>query len=292
MDINQVGSLETLNDQKQISRRMAKTLDRLSSGALVNSAKEDPIKWNDLQGLKSAIGRMQAYSENLQRGAGSVRIALDTLEVSAGHLDEVKIVLESGLAAPQGSRARTTALERYNELHGLLDDLASPKDLGARKLLDDPARFPAAGPVHVAAGENGFEIILKNQPIHTGAGGLNLPLAGDPLPDDPSGSPLVADPANASDEEIGNLIRQVGYARELVSQKSEALAVDAGAIEFAESSNAAFIEHSESTISDLNVPDVEAEAVLAQALSIRNSLATYGLSGFEETKRLVLSLIQ
>lgn len=292
MDISQIGSLEILDDQKQISRRMTKTLDRLSSGSNVSSVEQDPILWNDLQGLKSAVSRLNAYSDNLNRGAASVRIAIETMEVSDNHLLELGIVLEEALEEKEGSEARTEHLEQFNHLHGLLDDLASPRDLGARKLLDDPVRFNAAGPVHIAAGEDDFEIILKNQPIHTGADGLDLPMIGDPLPSDPMGSPIVADIENATEEEIRALMDRLSFAREQLAHKTSALSVDAQAIQFSTEANEAFIERNESEESELNLPDLEAEAVLAQALNIRTNLATYGLSGFEETKRLALSLLQ
>ncbi len=218
MDITQIGSLDILDDQKQINRRSTRTLEKLSSGENVSSAKQDPILWSDIQGLKSAVSRLQAYTDNLHRAAGSVRIAVESMEASDNHLQELGLILEGALADKEGSAARSDSLKQFNELHGLLNDLAAPRDLGARKLLDDPVRFSAAGPVHVAAGENDFEVILKNQPIHTGAGGLDLPMVGDPLPSDPAGSPMIEDIENASDEEIKAMMLQLTFAREQIAE--------------------------------------------------------------------------
>lgn len=292
MDISQIGTLDVLDDQRQINRRLTKTLGRLGSGAKITSAKQDPVLWGDLQGLKSAVGRMRAYSENLNRGASSVRLAIGAMEVSDTQLTQLGVTLESALIAPEGSAERADTLHRYNELHGLLNDLAAPRDLGARKLLDDPARFPSAGPVEIAAGENGFKIILQNRQIDSGAGGLDLPRAGDPLPSDQAGSPVIADIQNASNDEIRAMMERVALSRERLAAQSKALSVDAAAIENSTDFNLAFIGRNEKAASLLSVPDLESEAVLAQSLNLRNSLATFGLTGFEETKRLALSLIQ
>ncbi len=292
MDITQIATHEVLDDQRQVNRRLTRTLDKLGSGSKLTSAKQDPILWGDIQGLKNAVGRMQSYSENLNRGASSIRIASNAMEASDSQLIQLGIELEASLIAPEGSRSRAAALERYNQLHESVNNLAAPKDLGARKLLDDPARFPDAGQFVIAAGENGFEIFIQNRPIHTGAEGLDLPKAGEPLPSDSGGLPVIADINNATSEEIQTMIDFVDLARERLAAKSKALSVDAAAIESSLDFNAAFIQRNDDAVTALNTPDLEAEAVLAQSLNVRNELATFGLTGFEETKRLALSLLQ
>ena len=292
MDISHVGTQEILDDHKLIGRRINRSVDRLGSGLKVTSPKQDPLLWGDLQGLKNAVGRMQAFSENLNRGAGSVRTAIGSIEVSDSHLIQLGLVLESALLAPEGSKIRAKGIKRYNELHDMLNDLAAPQDLGARKLLDDPVRFPAAGPLEVAAGDNGYTITLQNRQIHTGAEGLDLPKAGEPLPSDPMGSPAIVDIENATNDEIRLMMDYISVARDKLEVKAKALAVDAAAIESSDDFNQAFIERNEDAVSTLNVPDLEAEAVLAQALDLRNALAISGLTGFEESKRMVLTLLQ
>lgn len=292
MDISHVGNLDTLDDQRQINRRLTKTLDRLGSGKALNSAKEDPVLWSDLQGLKSAVSRMQAYSENLNRGAASVRIAVNSMEVSDSELKEMAAFLENALVAPEGSGERVGMLEQFNKLHRLLNDSAAPRDLGARKLLDDPSRFSAAGPVKIAAGDNGFEITIRNQQIDTGPNGLDLPEAGEAVPSDPGGQPVIADILNATDGEIRDMMELVSRSRERIAEKSSALSWSATAIEDVSEYNSAFIGRNQDAENSINVPDLEAEAVLAQSLNIRNSLATFGLTKSEETRRLALSLLQ
>jgi len=137
---------------------------------------------------------------------------------------------------------------------------------------------------------------LRSREIHTGATGLNIPKAGEALPsdlvNDPATLPIIGDIADASDAEISVMIEHLEAAKADLTAKGKALAVDATAIEDAEGFNEAFVLRNNSQADEINVPDLKAEAVLAQSITTKNSLALSGLSGLKSTYRLALQLLQ
>jgi len=292
MDINRLGSLAATSDYRQVSQRSAETLEKLGSGVRAARASDDPVLWNDVEQLKASAGRFQAYSENLARAGSSVRIALGSMRTSDAQLKEMGQVLRTAREAPEGSEARRLALVRFNELHALTDGLSAPKDLGARKLLDDPARFAAAGDLNVAAGDGGFEIRLRQQSIHLGADGLDLPLAGGTQPSDPAAGPVIADVAAASDEGIDRMVDLLGRSRALLAERMAGLTADVAMVEQSEAFNERAQARSEGMTAELETANLEAEAVLLQSLSLRSNLALSGLSGFNDTTKMILQLIR
>jgi len=82
-----------------------------------------------------------------------------------------------------------------------------------------------------------------------------------------------------------------GSKEDLVA-KIKSLSVNASAIEEAESFNAAFILRNEGQADDLNVVDLNAEAVLAQSLQLRGELSISGLSGMNDTYRIAIQLLK
>ncbi|MEX0322890.1 MAG: flagellin [Puniceicoccaceae bacterium] len=296
MDNIKLGSLAILQDYHKNSQRLNETLDRLSTGQRAPTPKSDPVLWSQVQQLKQFATSLSGYSDNLNRGAASVRVALDSMEVSRQHLLQLEQKLNAAFAAPPGSEERAYNLQAYNELHRYVEDAAKAPDAGARRLLDNPSTYPDAGTVRIRAGENGFSLTLKSQEIHTGASGLDIPRAGDARPSDleadPMAAPVIADAANATDAEIKMMLGFLEEAKLDLTGKTKALAVDAKAIEDAQGFNEALVLRNKSQADAINVPDLNAEAVLAQSLSSRSSLALSGLTGLKETHRLALRLLQ
>lgn len=292
MDINRLGTLDVIGNYRSANERLNRTLEKLGSGQRAATPRQDPILWGDVQGLKDYATRLQSFSDNLNRGAASIRVALDSMEASRTQLGQLEERLRTARAAPPGSEDRARALKDFQELHRYLDDLAKAPDQGARRLLDNPETFPEAGDLSIRAGESGFNITLRTREIHSGATGLNLPNVAEAAPDDPGGALVLADPDNASDAELGDMIGYLERAKATLTERAKALAVDAAGIEDATGFNEAFVNRNMDQATSLNIPDLEAEAVLAQANSLKSTLALNGLSGLNETSRLALRLLQ
>lgn len=296
MDVNRLGGLEILGDYRQTQQRLTDTLDRLATGQRASKPGKDPVLWREVEGLRAYVERLSGFSDNLNRGAASVEVALSSMEAARSHLGQLEKELRTAFAEPSGSQARTAALKAYNELHRYVDDTARAPDVGARRLLSDPAEVGGAGDLEIRAGDNGFMLRLRSREIHAGAEGLNLPRAGEAPPSerekDPQARPLIADIEEATDEEIEDMIRYLETAKEDLAAKRNGLALDARAIEDAQDLNEAFVYRNQSQAEALSVPDLNAEAVLAQSMQLKNTLALNGLAGLNGTRELALQLLR
>ena len=292
MDVARLASLEVLSDYHQFNRRLAEVTERLSTQSRSSSPREDPILWGDVQQLNQFAETLTGFSDNLNRGAASVRVALDSMEASRKHLLQLEERLNAAFAESPGSPKRAKALREYNALYRYLNDTARAPDVGARRLLDDPASYPEAGDVKIRAGEDGFSLNLKSQEIHTGATGLDLPRAGEAVPSDSAAGPVIADIDNATTEEIGEMIAYLERAKDDLTAKVKALSVDATAIDNSEIFNEALILRNRNQAAAIGKPDLNAEAILAQSINLKNSLALSGIAGLNDTHRLALQLMQ
>lgn len=296
MDLNALATTQMLIDYRGTNSRLVRSMGRLSTGERAATAKDDPILWGEVQALKSEAMTLAGYSDNLNRGASTVRIALASMDVARSHLLQAEEKLNAAYAEKPGSVERAKAIEAYNELLEFVDDASSAPDPGARLLLQDPALNADAGGVDIRAGEDGFSVRLEAREIHTGATGLDLPRAGAARPSDlvadPFAPPVIADISNATNQEIEQMLEFISASKEDLVAKIKALSVNASAIEEAESFNAAFILRNEGQADDLNVVDLNAEAVLAQSLQLRGELSISGLSGMNDTYRIAIQLLK
>ena len=296
MDVNSLGATKILIDYRNTNSRLERSLERLSSGRRVATAKDDPILWSEMQGLKSDAMNLMGYSDNLSRAASTVNIALGSMDVSRSHLLQAEAELNAAFSAAPGSSERIDALNNYNEMLEFVDDAAMSPDPQARALLQDPLVYPAAGAIDVRAGENGFMLRLDAREIHTGAAGLDLPRAGAARPSDltsnPSAPPVIADVSAATNQEIDKMIELLVAAKEKLSSQVRGLTVDAAALQGSEDFNAAFIALNEGHAEELNVVDLNAEAVLVQSLQLKGELSISGLSGLGDTLKMAIQLLK
>lgn len=292
MDITALGTRAALISNKAASDRMDTVTARLGSGSRTPKASDDPVRWGDVQRLSDAASRLQSFSDNLNRAASSTRIAMTSMNAADEQLLEMRESLDRALGFPEGSEGRRAALDQFNTFHGLADDYSRPDDLNARKLLDDPDRFETAGDLEVAAGENNFRIRLGHQPIHLGAGGLDVPEAGAARPSDPVAGPVIADLDNATDAEIREMGELIGTARTTLKERQAGLSADVLAVERQEDQNASLQSRYEVSAADTDAADLEAEAALSQSLLLRSRLALSGITGLNETRNLALQLLR
>ncbi|MCH8473725.1 MAG: hypothetical protein LAT55_00675 [Opitutales bacterium] len=292
MDISSTNIRTALRTNQAASERMNGITAQLGSGSRSPRPADDPVRWGEVQRLNDSAARLQNFSDNLSRAAFSTRIASASMQSLDQQLLEMRESLDRALGSPEGSSGRQSALEQFNELHRLADDYSRPEDLNARRLLDDPGRFDSAGDLNVAAGDNNFRIRLSHQPIHLGAGGLDLPRVGEPLPSDPGSGPIIADPGNASNEEIREMGELIGAARTVLKERQAGLSADVLAVERQDDQNAALQNRFQSTSADLDAPDLEGQSALSQSVLMRSQLALFGLAGLNETRNLALQLLR
>jgi len=291
MDITSTSIQSALSSIRSTSERTNQVTGRLSSGSLSPKPSDDPVLWGEVEKLKTSASRLQSFSDNLNRAASSTRIAQASMTASRAQLLGMRESLTTALNQPEGSDSRQKTLVQYNQLHRLADDYSRPDDLNARKLLDDPARFTAAGDLEVAAGENNFKIKLSHQPIHLGAGGLDVPEAGSAQPSDTGSGPIITDITNATDEEIIVMVDLISTALERLQERSTGLSTDIAGVERQETLGQSARARLNSVADSINAPDLTAEAALAQSLTLRSNLAFSGLSSMNETRSLIIKLL-
>ena len=292
MEISSSGIRSALSSHQSATDRMNQVTARLASGLRAPKPSDDPVRWGDALRLKDSAQRLQLFSDNLNRAGLSARIAMDSIKASGAQLSEMSVSLSSALDSPLGSDARRASLEQFDVLHRLADDYSQPEDLNARKLLDSPQRFSASGDIDVAAGDNNFRIRLGHQPIHLGAGGLNVPRAGAALPGDLGASSIIEDISNATDDEIRAMEASLSVARDRLQERQIGLSADILAVERQDEQGVAMRSNLREIASDIESADLEAEAVLSQSISMRSSLALSGITGFNETRSMALQLLR
>jgi hypothetical protein len=292
MELSSSGIRSALSSHQSATDRMNQVTARLGSGLRSPKPSDDPVRWGDALRLKDSAQRLQRFSDNLNRAGLSARIAMDSMQASSAQLSEMSVVLSSALESAPGSDARRASLEQFNELHRLADDYSMPEDLNARKLLDNPQRFSASGDIDVAAGDDNFRIRLGHQPIHLGAGGLHVPPAGAALSGDPAATPIIADISNATDDEIRAMEVSLSTARAQLEERQVGLSADILAVERQDEQGGVMRSNLRGIASDIESADLEAEAVLAQSITMRSRLALSGITGFNETRSLALQLLR
>lgn len=296
MNINQLSSTEMLADYRSYNQRLVQSLDRLTTGERASEARDDPTLWSEVEELKQFTSLLTGFSSNLNRASATVRVATDSMNLAKEHLGQAKDALNRAFAEEPGSEARAGFVEEYNQFLDFIDDAAEAPDPGARRLLDSPDNFPEAGDIDISAGENNFTVTLRTQEIHTGAEGLDLPRAGEPIPSelaaDPLASPVIDDPANATNEELKAALDEVEIATNTLDGRLKGLTVNASNIEDSELFNSVFVDRNKNLSEEINAVNLEQEAVLAQSMQVKSSLALNGLGTSNETNRLIFQLLR
>lgn len=293
MDVNSIAQNHMLADYRRTNSRLSVSLSRIASGERASKVQDNPVTWNQVERLKTNASNLQGYTDNLHRAAATVRIALDSMSVAQAHMGQAEEKLVAAFEAAPGSYERSNALNAYNDLVDLVEDANNTPDPAASRLLQDPSVNPDAGDVSVSAGEDQYKITLHAREIHTGATGINLPKAGDKIPSEPIGTaPLIADINNATDAEIQAMIAQFNQSRDTLTERVNLLSLNLHSVDISAEFNQQFIHRNQNIATDLNLVDLNAEAVLTQSLSVRGELSIAGLSGLQETYGMALQLLK
>jgi flagellin-like hook-associated protein FlgL len=293
MNVNSIAQNHMLTDYRRTNSRLSVSLSRIATGERAATVQDDAVTWNQVERLKTSASNLQGYSDNLHRAAATVRIALDSMSVAQAHMGQAEEKLVAAFEAAPGSYERSNALNAYNDLVDLVDDANNTPDPVASRLLQDPLVNPDAGDTSISAGEDQYKIALHAREIHTGATGINLPKAGDKIPSDPIGTPpLIADINNATDAEIQNMIAQFNQSRDTLTERVNLLSLNLHSVDISAEFNQQFINRNQNVATELNLVDLNAEAVLTQSLNVRGELSIAGLGGLQETYGMALQLLK
>lgn len=296
MDINRLSSTEMLADYRSYNQRLVRSLDRLTTGERASEARHDPTIWSETEELKQFATLLTGFSSNLNRASATVRVASDSMNLAKEHLGQAKDALNRAINEEPGSKEREGFIEEYNGFLDFIDDAAEAPDPGARRLLDSPDNFPEAGDIDISAGENNYTVTLRTQEIHTGAAGLDLPRAGEAIPSELEADPLapavIADPENATNDELKAMLDQIEIAANTLDGRLKGLTVNASNIEDSELFNSVFVDRNKNLSQKINAANLNAEAVLAQSMQVKSALSLNGLGTSNETNRLIYQLLR
>ncbi len=162
------------------------------------------------------INELEGANEEIREVARQIREVDHTMDVIAQNLEKMTISLETIVKQYppylQNDKERVAALRQFNGLRQMIDKLTvpAPEDTPA-KILGDKKMYPQAGDWEFPSGKGRAPVTLRHQPVHAGAGGLDLP-------------DLSID---ASDASVQKAFGQMTRSHQALRQRRDAFAGDA-----------------------------------------------------------------
>jgi hypothetical protein len=148
--------------------------------------------------------------------AASVRGADEAMQKIEKQIDQIKDqLIEHVKHYPpfdKTSAERIRLLKQFSAIRKQIDQLTIPPDnYGAMKIMADPSQIGDAGDwVIEMDADNGNQITIHNQQVHTGPGGLNISQI----------------PGEASDDDIKGAIKNLESAKEILDHRRSTLSSD------------------------------------------------------------------
>ena len=143
---NQSGSLAATHHLRAANQRLATSLERLSTGLRINSAKDDPSGLIVSELLRAEIGGLGQAIENSERAASAIATAEGALnEVSNLLVDIRSMVTEAantGGVTAEEIEANQTAIDSAVEA---IDRISRQTEFNGRRLLDGSAGYRLSG---------------------------------------------------------------------------------------------------------------------------------------------------
>lgn len=126
------------------------------------------------------INELEGANEEIREIAREIREVDHTMDVIAQNLEKMtaslEIIVKQYPPYLLKDKERVTALRQFLGLRQMIDKLTLPApDDTPAKILGDKKLYPQAGDWEVPAGKGRGPVILRHQPVHSGAGGLDLP---------------------------------------------------------------------------------------------------------------------
>lgn len=189
------------------------------------------INKNEFQGAQAApavttpspdrilINELEGANEEIRVVARQIREVDHTMDVISQNLEKMsaslEIIVKNYPPYLQDSKERVAALRQFIGLRQMIDQLTfPPPDDSPAKILGDNKQLAAAGDWELSVGKGDALVTLRHQPVHPGAGGLDLP-------------DLAID---ASDASVNEALAQMGKSHEVLRQRRHAFAEDANRV--------------------------------------------------------------
>jgi len=186
-----------------------------------NSGNDDIIKTHTgdaIDGIKAEISAfsshpMQQFNAEFNAVVKSIRIAdkaMGEIDANVEQMEsEVEMFLKQYPPYPPGSEDRVNYLSRFALLRKQIDQLTVPPDAGARYIVGSaPSSPPNEWEVEISGQKIGA--VIRHQPVHAGAEGLDLPEIS----------------VESTDEQIKDLHQALGNARSLIKERRSRLSQD------------------------------------------------------------------
>lgn len=131
-NMNSLGIYKRYNKTVQEN---AVSIDKISSGQKLNSAKDNPNKIAQSEQMRIQVKSLQSAKRNLQDGASMLQAADGALEEANNVLCRIKELTVSAADGTKSKPDREIIQNEINELNGTLSDLANNTEFNGVKLI-------------------------------------------------------------------------------------------------------------------------------------------------------------
>jgi flagellin-like hook-associated protein FlgL len=269
----QIGISQILYSLKLINRGFETVTTQLATGKKINSPKDDPAAWASIRRNRNEFDNYTAVNNSLNSVATSVKIADSSMSAIGKTMVEMRNSLEtiSGKTPPLpiGDTQRTQLIQSYNEMRGQIDQLASPSDEGARKVLNGPDDWS------ISIGPNGMVRTIRKEEVHVGPTGLNIPELN----------------ANSTDAEIQQALDSLTTAKGTLQTRQQMLQLDSVAIARAQEYNGTLATAHLSQAENAEAADPNEAAAIVKSLELRQTLSEQSLKILSDAENRILQLL-
>jgi hypothetical protein len=161
------------------------------------------------------FGKIHSINSSRMSLATSIRTVDQTMEAISNHIDKMEAPLHTIVKNfppfPPGSEERAKLLQSYTSFRKLIEQLTyPPDDKVATKIMGQSTDELPAGGLNVAFVDENFDRVVRDQEIHIGIEGLNIPELSE----------------DSSDGEVARALPELEAARQKLAEKRAQLAAD------------------------------------------------------------------
>src|SRR5690606_9998922 len=131
-----VASLNTQRNLSNSANALQTTMQRLSTGSRINSAKDDAAGLQISNRLTSQVNGLNVAVKNSNDGISMAQTAEGALQQSTSILQRMRDLSLQASNGSNGEKERDALNSEVNELKKELDRIANTTTFGGRKLLD------------------------------------------------------------------------------------------------------------------------------------------------------------
>ncbi|MBA1305400.1 flagellin [Stutzerimonas stutzeri] len=218
-----IPSLNTQRNLNSSSNALATSMQRLSTGSRINSAKDDAAGLQIANRLTSQVNGLGVAVRNANDGISLAQTAEGALQQSTNILQRMRDLALQSANGSNSDSERTALDSEVNQLKKELDRISNTTTFGGRQLLDG-----SFGTTSFQVGAAANEIIsvgidqmssnsLKGSYFQVSSAVVTVPEAAEAVEADPDATP----PVEAADAVVGGAVKgDIGVALELTDGKT------------------------------------------------------------------------